>query len=57
MSELKDLQDAIENLELVKQCLVEALNFDQFSSGYGAETYAETIDKLTKGIVDYINEQ
>ena len=47
------LDRAIKYLKLAIASMKEAIGFDQLASGYGPETYEETIKVLIKGIEDY----
>lgn len=57
MEEREQLDEAVKCLMLAKDRMAEAFGFLQLTSGYGAETYEETIDVLIKGIRDYQKRQ
>ena len=55
LSEVEYLEMAIKALRMALRSMVFANGFHEYTSGYYAETYEETIKSLILGIKDYLN--
>jgi len=53
MGEVEDLEKAKLCLEAAIEFMKEAIGFDQLASGYGAETYEETLENIIEQVSEY----